>query len=199
MGHPEGADPSRFHLIAPFETDARRWDGLEWTDLHSGTQWQIATGLDAPYWKVRVKSFRAVIDSYATHPESKSAAADGSECDRTTVGLLSRRTVHGTGLVYLGKESNGMEEVEHGLIHSQDDVVNCYRDEESEWHATLLPKLLSMSRAEAAQVLGLSERAITALRRSSSIPSELTRRKLRARERAGGILTSYNTVQLVDR
>jgi hypothetical protein len=25
LGHPIGADPERFHLIAPYETDPRKW------------------------------------------------------------------------------------------------------------------------------------------------------------------------------
>ena len=32
MRHPIGADPEQFHLIAPYESDARRWEKLTWID-----------------------------------------------------------------------------------------------------------------------------------------------------------------------
>ncbi len=35
-GHPADADPERFHLIAPYETDPRKWLALPWIDQYSG-------------------------------------------------------------------------------------------------------------------------------------------------------------------
>ena len=36
LGHPIGADPERFHLIAPYETDPRQWEKVQWIDQYSG-------------------------------------------------------------------------------------------------------------------------------------------------------------------
>jgi len=36
FGHPEGVDPTRFHLMAPYESDPSAWKVLEWTDIYSG-------------------------------------------------------------------------------------------------------------------------------------------------------------------
>ena len=77
FGHPEGVDPKHFHLIWPFERDARKWLRMSWTDMHSGEQYAIHTGAASSAQSVRVKSYRDVLDSYATHPEPKSAAPDG--------------------------------------------------------------------------------------------------------------------------
>jgi hypothetical protein len=33
FGHPVGSDPERFHLISPYQTDARQWLKQEWTDI----------------------------------------------------------------------------------------------------------------------------------------------------------------------
>jgi hypothetical protein len=128
FGHPAGVDSKRFHLVAPYEKDARKWLRLPWRDIHSGKRFEIGTGLDIPYWAVRVQSFRDVFDAYATHPEPKSATPDGLECERTTIGLLARRAVHATGVTYVGKESNRMEDVENGLVHSWDDVQSQFSD-----------------------------------------------------------------------
>ena len=38
LGHPVGADPKRFHLIAPYESDPRKWDRLPWIDQYSRTE-----------------------------------------------------------------------------------------------------------------------------------------------------------------
>jgi hypothetical protein len=35
FGHPSGADPDRFHLIAPYESDPERWTDLEWIDQYT--------------------------------------------------------------------------------------------------------------------------------------------------------------------
>jgi hypothetical protein len=44
LGHPIGADPERFHLIAPYETDPRKWETMRWTDQYSkvGKRYRIS-------------------------------------------------------------------------------------------------------------------------------------------------------------
>ncbi len=125
LGHPDGVDPKRFHLVAPYERDARKWLRMKWTDIHSGAEYSIATGSASVSKAVRVKSFRDVLEAFATHPEPKSAAPDGSACGLTTRGLLARRPVLATGVFYVGKESKQVEEVEQGIVHDWDEVARC--------------------------------------------------------------------------
>jgi hypothetical protein len=43
FGHPNGAVAERFHLIAPYEADPRRWTKFEWIDQYSGKPYRITT------------------------------------------------------------------------------------------------------------------------------------------------------------
>lgn len=186
-GHPPDVDAEHFHLIAPYERDAKRWPSLRWVDAYSGKEFAVATDGPATVGAVSVKSYRDVVEFFATHPEAKSADADGYECDRLSVGLLKRRHVHATSLVYIGKESRTIEELVGGLAHDAATAVSHYRDDEAEWRTTLLPFLKSMPRGVAASALGISKRAVSALRNGPSRPSRATRSALRRlMARAGG-------------
>jgi len=35
LGHPIGVDTERFRLIAPYESDARKWEAMWWIDQYS--------------------------------------------------------------------------------------------------------------------------------------------------------------------
>lgn len=46
FGHPPGVNPERFHLIAPYESDARKWLKMDWIDQYSkdsGKRYRITT------------------------------------------------------------------------------------------------------------------------------------------------------------
>ncbi|MGA3128961.1 MAG: hypothetical protein ABSD13_19885 [Candidatus Korobacteraceae bacterium] len=43
FGHPIGADPEHFHLISPYQSDARQWLEQEWTNQYSGERFRITT------------------------------------------------------------------------------------------------------------------------------------------------------------
>jgi hypothetical protein len=53
---------------------------------------------------------------------SKCADAEGDACERRTVGLLQRRHIQIDYIKYIGKESNALEDVEAGLVHSDQSV-----------------------------------------------------------------------------
>jgi hypothetical protein len=180
MGHPEGVDPEKFQLIAPFTSDPRRWLKLPWIDRYSGNRFSITTHDDSDSRVARVKSYRDVIEEYATHPEPKSSDTSGRPCSRATHGLLARRHVHASSIYYVGKESNYLEEVEFGLLHDPDAVQQKYLDpREDAWTLYVVPILRLMSRAELARVAGVSERYVQFLRNGSQRrPSEKIRAKL---------------------
>src|SRR5256886_14792779 len=56
---------------------------------------------------------------YRAPPDPKSLGPDGAPCSRGTIGLLMRRPVRAGSAVYIGKESNRHEEVDHGLVHAK--------------------------------------------------------------------------------
>ena len=125
LGHPIGADPERFHLIAPYETDPRQVgnDALDRSVFEDGKRYRISAS--APHGSrtmARVKSYGDVLREYEYHPEAKCADANGAPCRKQTVGLLGRRHIAIDGFTYIGKESNKLEEVEEGGVPSESDV-----------------------------------------------------------------------------
>jgi hypothetical protein len=130
-GYPEGVDPTCFLLIAPYERNPQKWLRMKYTDRHSGEQYYITTdsasGL-ASRERARVWCYADVFDRYEWHPESKSAAPDGSVCERDTCGLLGRRhvVVDVSTIARIGRESNEYEEIEAGAVDDWDDVLNVY-------------------------------------------------------------------------
>jgi hypothetical protein len=179
FGHPVDADPTKFHLITPYTTDIRRWWDLPWTDIHSGKIYRVTTGLSGQADFVRIKSYRDILSEYANHPEPKSAGLSGEECGRQDRGVLFRRRIRYGGVTYLGKEANRLEEVAGGLVHDLAEVVSFHLDRTIEWNEVLLPWLLSVSRAKASQILGVSERSVAALRNGHAKPSRGTLHRLR--------------------
>jgi hypothetical protein len=127
FGHPTGANPERFHLIAPYNPDSRVWLKRKWIDQYTGKSYRITTeGYHGGRKTARVKTYGEILREYEFHPESKCADADGNTCGKQTVGLLARRHVQIDWIRYIGKESNALEAVEAGLIHSADAVYTEY-------------------------------------------------------------------------
>jgi hypothetical protein len=80
-GYPQGADPERFALIAPYETDPQAIDQLRWRNVYdpNGPDHRISSetlisrrGHPLPRGTVGVRSYRDILTAYRTHPEAKS-------------------------------------------------------------------------------------------------------------------------------
>jgi len=162
LGHPVGVDPERFHLIAPYETDSREWLNNTWTDQYSGKDFKITTiGHHGDRHTARVKTYGEVLAEYRVHPESKCADARGNTCVKQTIGQLQRRHVRIEQIKYVGKESNSLEEVEAGLIHSAENVYTEYSDpRRDEWQTRILPALQKVSLATLQKQSGMSRRML---------------------------------------
>jgi hypothetical protein len=172
FGYPAGAKSQRFHLIAPYEPDARKWERVWWHDVYSGTRYRITTQKDTYRANtVIVKSYADVLAEYRSHPEPKSADASGAACGKQTKGFLQRRAVHVSHLMYTGKESNRLDDVASGMVHKWDDVRNEYCDTRHDpWRTLVVPVLALMPLDILANVTGLKERAIRDLQKGRSTP-----------------------------
>ena len=183
LGHPIGANPERFHLIAPYETDPRKWETMRWIDQYSkdSKRYRISTSaLHGSRTMARVKSYGDVLREYEYHPEAKCADASGAPCKKQTVGLLGRRHIVIGGFVFIGKESNKLEEVEEGGIPSESDVYTTFSDPQRQgWEAVVLPKLRAMPMAELIRRTGLSRRALQMIRAGRK-PNPRNEARLRA-------------------
>ena len=162
LGHPIGTDPEHFHLIAPYENDPTRWLKLDWIDQYSGKTYRITTaGYHGSRGTARVKTYSEVLSEYEFHPESKCADADGSVCRKQTVGLLQRRHIRIEQIKYIGKESNSLEDVESGMIHSVQNVYTEYPDpRRDEWRTKILPALKKVPLFRLEKMSGLSRRTL---------------------------------------
>ena len=143
FGHPPGADPAHFHLIAPYQLDPKQWTNMEWIDQYSRKSYRIsATGPHGTRFMARVKTYGDVLQEYEFHPESKCADTSEKPCSKQTVGLLQRRHIRVGQIKYIGKESNSLEDVQSGLIHSEQSVYTEYPDpRRDEWKTKILPAL----------------------------------------------------------
>jgi hypothetical protein len=114
-----------------------------------------------------------VIEAYEYHPEAKCAGADGQPCGKRTVGLLRRRQVRIATITPIGKESNGLEEVQAGLVHDEQNVYTVYEDSRrSHWRTKVLPAVQKAPLARLIRACDgkLSRRAIIDIRAARSTP-----------------------------
>jgi len=172
LGHPLAVDPARFHLISPYEKDPRQWLKKSWIDQYSGKEYRITTtGHHGDRRTARVKTYGDVLIEYEYHPESKCADANGNTCSKQTIGLLQRRHVRIEQIKYIGKESNSLEEVESGLIHSEQSVYTEYPDpRRDEWQIKILPALREVPLARLVNLSGFSRSTVIEIRAGRARP-----------------------------
>ena len=172
FGHPIGADPAHFHLIAPYESDPRKWLKLNWIDQYSGKTYRVTTaGQHGTRLTARAKNYGDILREYEFHPESKCADADGKPSGKKTVGLLQRRHIRIGLIKYIGKESNNLEAVESGLIHSSQSVYTEYPDSRrDEWQTKIIPALKKIPISQLEKLSGLSRRMIINARTGKTRP-----------------------------
>jgi hypothetical protein len=79
--------------------------------------------------------------------------------------LLQRRHIHIHVIRFIGKESNSLEDVDAGLIHSEHGVYTEYSDPaRDEWQLEILPALQKLPLRALVKESGLTERALQKIR-----------------------------------
>ncbi len=135
---------------------------------------------------VRVKTYGDILREYEFHPEAKCADADGNPCGKQTVGLLRRRRIRISEIRYIGKESNFLEDVEAGMLHSPHLAYTEYPDKRrDEWEMIILPALKNIPLAELIVLSGMSPSQLKEIRAGRSRPHPGNQERLAqvARER----------------
>lgn len=182
LGHPTGADPEQFHLIAPYELNPKKWLKKDWIDQYTGERYRISTaGHHGTSRTARVKTYGEVLREYEFHAEAKCADHSGSACVKQTIGLLQRRHVQVARIKYIGKESNNLEDVEAGLVHSPQNVYTEYIDpRRDEWQTVVLPALKKASLSTLQKESGFSRRMLMKARAGTTRPHRKNRERLAA-------------------
>ena len=190
LGHPSGVDTERFHLIAPYESDPERWTELEWIDQYSGNAYRVTTeGHHGGRGVARVKTYGDVFEEYEWHPETKCADADGEPANKQTVGLLHRRPVSIDHLIYIGRESNQLEDVEAGLVRAGDGAYTEYPDPRRDyWQRAVVPALKQISLKAWQRDTGKSAAVLIDARRGRRRPHARHRKHLFTYARKRGVL-----------
>jgi hypothetical protein len=172
FGHPKDADPEHFHLIAPYNNNPTQWLKMPWIDQYTGNSYRITTaGHSGTSRTARVKTYGDVLREYEFHPESKCADAAGNPCEKQTVGLLQRRHICIDRVQYIGKESNHLEAVNAGLIHSGESIYTEYVDKSrDEWQTKILPALKRLKLSYLENESELCRRALLDIRAGRSRP-----------------------------
>lgn len=162
FGLPSGASATGFQLIAPWESDPRKWLRLPWVDRYSTRSYRVTTRGETGARALPASAPTAdVLDEGATHPESKSAAPDGSVCGRLTVGELRRRTIEVGRIAYVAKESNRLEDVHAGLLHDEPKFLNVYDDPRRDpWVTEVLPRLRTVPTSKVAKEFSRSRSTV---------------------------------------
>jgi hypothetical protein len=123
-------------------------------------------------------SFGDALHRYLVHPEYKSADASGRVCDKLTGGLLCRREIHVGRIRYIGKESNRLEDVQHGMVPNEDEVRTTYIDPRLDtWSRYAVPLLKHLSSKQLEKATGITSRMIKSYRKGA-MPRQENRRKL---------------------
>ena len=98
-----------------------------------------------------------VLREYEFHLGAKSADAKGKPSGKQTFGLLRRRHVRVERILYIGRESNLLEEIEAGVIHSPETVYTEYPGpSRDEWQTRILPILKNIPVADLMRLSGRS-------------------------------------------
>lgn len=173
FGHPEGVDPLRFHLIAPYADDPETFLALDWVDRFSGELYAVTTVEDfGRSGAALLQTYGTVFSRYARHLEAKSLDSTGRP--GRGMGLLLRRPVDEGSRAYVGKESNRIEEVEMGLLHQLGEVMQEYGKAHDPWHSWVVPVLRAMTLRQLVGETGLDRRTVQRLRNRHSDPRPST-------------------------
>jgi hypothetical protein len=82
-------------------------------------------------------------------------------------------------VTHVGKESNRLEGWRLGLVHDPDEVYTEYANPAREpWQTLVVPVLKRMNRAQLAERVRLSERAVAAIRNGHTVPRAAHREAL---------------------
>lgn len=165
FGHPAGADPTAFHLLAPLTRNPNQAASQLWTNTYSFHDYRITTSLSYCPEIVRVRSIADIAAEFVAHGEVKSATASGEPAGAGSRGLLQRRHVTPAPIRLIGKEPNNLDQVAAGMHGDWDEILNEYQSRYSRPSRELL---MAVPASAIARAWGVSVRTVRMWRKRAA-------------------------------
>jgi hypothetical protein len=183
LGLPLGLeDAKHFHLVTSYARTPRQALKAPRYDRYDGRPYRVTVS-SAPDLRgqARIATYGEILDDYRLHPEHKSLGPSGGLCHGETRGLLGRREVDAFRIVYVGKESNRLEEAQSGLLHNEDEAVTHYDDPgHNDFKEYVLPVLKVMTLEQLREASGIGVSALKDIRAGRARPRPRNRAALTA-------------------
>lgn len=161
-------------LYAPYETNAAKWETLDWTNKYDGGTYHISRAFGHGASVCQIQTYNDVLSDYVDHPEHTFNDRYGMPCRRSTIGRLQPCTIRVTARAYVGKEGNRIDDSRMGLTLASD-VCQAYGDDSEHWEhwaPLVLPVLRRWTAEEVGRRSGarVSIRQVRKVLSSSSAP-----------------------------
>ena len=171
IGRGRLAVPARF--VALYDRNPENWDRYDYIDIHAS---------DAAPGRLLVQWARldTLLLRWHSNPETVATGPDGRHCERTTVGLLSRRTIISAEplVTLIGKEAGAVETEDHRAEDHASTHLTTYPRALNEWRSTATA-VRRLGIAEIARRAGLSQRGLRKSLAAGASPHQRTRRAVR--------------------
>jgi hypothetical protein len=173
FGYPlEVTDPHHFHLVTRYTRKPREALKVTWFNRYDGKPYRVTIGSSSDLaGQARILTYGEMLEDYRYRPEYKSTAPDGQTCGRETSGLLGRRSIEALKFIYVGKESNRLEEAQQGLLHDEEEALSEFDDpRHSDFCEFVLPVLATMPLSVLATATGLHPSTLKRIRAGTAQP-----------------------------
>jgi hypothetical protein len=123
-----------------------------------------------------LKIYADILTQYPLRREAKLVTSDGRQRLRNTIVMLFPPSITISGIKYIGKETNMLDEREAGLSSFEDDSLILEPDE---WESRSLPLINQFPTNEIAEKTGMSRRQIIRLKQGKCYPHPETLMRLK--------------------
>jgi hypothetical protein len=173
LAYPLGLDdPQHFHLISSYTRKPRQALKALWFNRYDGKPYRVTIGTSSDLrGQARILTYGEILEGYRYRPEYKSTGPDGQTCQEETAGLLGRRSIEVLKFVYVGKESNRLEEARQGLLHDEREAFTEYEDpQQGDFQEFVLPVLATMPLSVLVTATGLHPSTVKRIRAATALP-----------------------------
>jgi len=173
FGLPIGLDDAQhFHLVTRYIRKPREALKATWFNRYDGKPYRVTVSSASNLrGQARVLKYGEILEDYRFRPEHKSFGPDGKPCRGETAGLLGRRSIEAFRFVYVGKESNRLEEAQQGMLHDEEQAVNRYDDpRHGDFEEFVLPVVGHISLSRLVSATGLHSSTLKRIRAGTSRP-----------------------------